>query len=57
MPKRWYESPETNQKETVGINSAGGFDAILPAEWESWLRHRRYDIGNVKNDQILSTGT
>ena len=25
----------------LGYNTAAGFDAKLPAEWESWLRYRR----------------
>ena len=31
------------QKEIFGVDIAGGFDAKLPAEWESWLRMRRDD--------------
>jgi len=42
-PIRWYDSPETNQKEVIGQNLWGGFDAKMPAEWESWLRQRRDD--------------
>ncbi len=40
-PQRWYISPDTYQKEALGRDSAGGFDAKMPSEWESWLRHRR----------------
>jgi len=42
-PIRWYDAPNTNQKEIFGVDIAGGFDAKLPAEWESWLRMRRDD--------------
>jgi len=40
-PVRWYDAPETNQKEILGVDRYGGFDAKLPAEWDSWLRMRR----------------
>ena len=46
-PKRWYVSPETDEKEAIGVNFTGGFDALMPAEWESWLRHRRYAFQNI----------
>ena len=38
---RWYESPETGQKDVIGRDVTAGYDAEIPAEWESWLRHRR----------------
>jgi len=46
--KRWYETPNHMEKEPgapygLGYNTAAGFDAKLPAEWESWLRYRRDD--------------
>merc|ERR1719343_394467 len=40
-PTRWYNTAETGKKDTVGIAHWAGFDAELPSEWESWLRHRR----------------
>ena len=30
------------------IDLAAGFDAELPAEWESWLRHRRAEPPSEK---------
>ncbi len=42
-PRRYYEAPETHQKDTIGVDLWAGFDAKMPAEWESWLRHRRED--------------
>lgn len=35
-PERWYQPPG----RTDYVNN---FDTELTAEWESWLRHRRYD--------------
>lgn len=40
-PIRWYRAPETESKEIMGIDLYAGFDAKMPSEWESWLRHRR----------------
>ena len=39
--KRWYETPNHHEKEALGYSTSAGFDAQLPAEWESWLRYRR----------------
>ena len=47
-PTRWYNTVETNQKEIVGREVVAGFDAELPSEWESWLRHRRADAPTEK---------
>ena len=42
-PTRWYNTAETNKKDIVARDTWAGFDAELPSEWESWLRHRRAD--------------
>ena len=42
-PTRWYNTVDTNKKDIVHIDTVAGFDAELPSEWESWLRHRRAD--------------
>lgn len=34
--ERWFEPP--------GHNMDANFDRELTAEWESWLRHRRYTL-------------
>jgi NADH:ubiquinone oxidoreductase subunit len=52
-PTRYYQSPETDEKETIGHNAIGGFDAEMPSEWESWLRHRRLDPPTV--DQVQTS--
>jgi hypothetical protein len=39
--KRWYAGVDTNVREGLDRNTWAGFDASMPAEWESWLRHRR----------------
>ena len=39
--KRWYQAPHVTEKQAIGYGTADGFDSKLPAEWESWLRHRR----------------
>ena len=41
-PTRWYNTKDVAQDdaETGPSEKWGGFDAELPAEWESWLRHR-----------------
>ena len=41
-PTRWYNTGEVTKRdaETGPAETWGGFDAELPAEWESWLRHR-----------------
>lgn len=41
--KRWYQAPHVTEKQAIGYGTADGFDSKLPAEWESWLRHRRDD--------------
>ena len=42
-PSRWYNTADIThtEAETGPSEKWGGFDAELPAEWESWLRHRR----------------
>ena len=42
-PTRWYNTGDITKDdaETGPSEKWGGFDAELPAEWESWLRHRR----------------
>ena len=40
---RYYLAPDTYQKDIIGRDIRAGFDAEMPAEWESWLRHRRDD--------------
>ena len=40
-PTRWYNTMDTNKKDIVARDTWAGFDAELPSEWESWLRHRR----------------
>ena len=32
---------DTNKKDIVARDTWAGFDAELPSDWESWLRHRR----------------
>ena len=39
--KRWYHAIDTKVKDGIDPNTWAGFDASMPAEWESWLRHRR----------------
>ena len=41
-PSRWYNTAdvERSDAETGPSEKWAGFDAELPAEWESWLRHR-----------------
>ena len=41
-PTRWYNTGDiaADDAETGPSEKWGGFDAELPAEWESWLRHR-----------------
>ena len=41
-PSRWYNTADisSSDAETGPSEKWGGFDAELPAEWESWLRHR-----------------
>ena len=41
-PSRWYNTADVSSSdaETGPSEKWGGFDAELPAEWESWLRHR-----------------
>ena len=41
-PTRWYNTTD-KQKDIMGGDTWAGFDAELPSEWESWLRHRRAD--------------
>jgi len=41
QPIRWYDAPETNKKDVIGRDTFAGFDATIPAEWDSWLRMRR----------------
>ena len=36
----------------VGVDWTAGFDAKMPAEWESWLRHRRED---PPSDEVVMT--
>ena len=40
-PTRWYNTVDTNKKDIIDRDRVAGFDAELPSEWESWLRHRR----------------
>lgn len=42
-PSRWYNTADVDKSdaETGPSEKWAGFDAELPAEWESWLRHRR----------------
>lgn len=51
--RRWYEAPETNQKAAVGRELWAGFDAKMPSEWESWLRHRRE--ATPTDDQVMAS--
>ena len=41
-PTRWYNTKEVakGDAESGPSETWGGFDQELPAEWESWLRHR-----------------
>merc|ERR1711915_875966 len=41
-PSRWYNTADITKDdaETGPSEKWGGFDAELPSEWESWLRHR-----------------
>merc|ERR1712142_196226 len=47
-PSRWYNTADTGKKVMHDIDLAAGFDAELPAEWESWLRHRRAEPPSEK---------
>lgn len=42
-PTRWYNTKDVSKgdAESGPSETWGGFDQELPAEWESWLRHRR----------------
>ena len=43
-PRRWFSNEVTNHKDPKNSsNDTAGFDAEIPSEWESWLRHRRDD--------------
>jgi len=43
-PQRYYVGKEFLEREVAGAKDiTGGFDAEMPSEWESWLRHRRED--------------
>ena len=41
-PTRWYNTKDVSEgdAESGPSETWGGFDQELPAEWESWLRHR-----------------
>ena len=41
-PTRWYNTKDVSKGDAEAGPSEtwGGFDQELPAEWESWLRHR-----------------
>ena len=41
-PTRWYNTKDVSKgdAESGPSETWGGFDQELPAEWESWLRHR-----------------
>jgi NADH:ubiquinone oxidoreductase subunit len=39
---------DTNKKDIVARDTWAGFDAELPPEWESWLRHRRANLPSEK---------
>jgi len=52
-PVRWYDAPETNAPDVLGVQRTAGFDAQIPAEWESWLRMRRDDPPT--DEQVLQS--
>lgn len=52
-PVRWYDAPETNQKDVLGLDRYAGFDAKVPAEWDSWLRMRRDEPPSP--DQVMNS--
>ena len=57
--KRWYEHVSTGRAEILGREKFAGFDSEVPAEWESWLRHRRNEPPTeeqVKRHQLLEKG-
>lgn len=52
-PRRWYTNEETKHHDVRDATHTGGFDAEIPSEWESWLRHRR--DAPPTNDMILQS--
>ena len=51
-PRRWYSNIESGHQDFTTMNPVG-FDAEIPSEWESWLRHRRDDPPTEK--QVLQS--
>jgi NADH dehydrogenase [ubiquinone] 1 alpha subcomplex assembly factor 2 len=41
--RRWFTHVSGGHVDHRGTPDTAGFDNELPAEWESWLRHRRDD--------------